>query len=101
MNLNPDWTFIEEERRIEIKNANIESITLSCSNLYVKSNGFYYEQSLNNFNDKYQANDYHELNFDIDFTKNSTLKNIIKSGIYDILIFDEHVKIFSNINPLK
>ena len=101
MNLNPDWTFIKELREIDIDNANIESITLSCSNLYVKSNGFYYEQSLNYLNDKYKADEYHELNFDTDFIKNSTLKNIIKSGIYDILIFDEHVKIFSNINPLK
>jgi hypothetical protein len=43
MNLNIDRTFIEEKRFINIKNANIESITLSCSNLYIKSNGFYYE----------------------------------------------------------
>jgi hypothetical protein len=55
---------------------------------------------MNYFNEK-RGNEYHELNFDIDLIKNSTLKNIIKNGIYDILIFDEHVKIFSNINPLK
>jgi hypothetical protein len=52
-------------------------------------------------NDNYRADDGHKISFDKDFIKNITLKNIIKSGIYDIQIFDEHVKIFSNINPLN
>jgi hypothetical protein len=42
INLNPDWT-IKGEKICTIKDANIESITLSCSKLYVKSDGFYYE----------------------------------------------------------
>ena len=40
--LNPDWTY-KEERDFNVIDANIESITLSCSKLYAKSNEFYYE----------------------------------------------------------
>ena len=36
------------------------------------------------------------LNLADDFT-NTNLKNIIKCGIYDILIYDKHVNIFNNI----
>jgi hypothetical protein len=42
-----------------------------------------------------------EITFDKDFKKVPTLKNIIQCGIYDIQVFDEHVKIFSNIEPLN
>ena len=52
-------------------------------------------------NDKYKANKNHEISFDRDFKKIPTLKKIIQCGIYDIIVFDEHVKIFSNIEPMK
>jgi hypothetical protein len=45
--------------------------------------------------------DFITLSLDKDFIKNTNLKNIIKCGIYDILIYDEHVKILSNISPLN
>jgi hypothetical protein len=41
------------------------------------------------------------FSFANDFIQNRTLKNIIKCGIYDILVFDEHVKILSNIEPFN
>ena len=50
-------------------------------------------------NDNYKAGYIHEITFDKDFKKIPTLKNIIQCGIYDIHVFDEHVKIFSNIEP--
>jgi hypothetical protein len=52
-------------------------------------------------NDKYKANRLIEISFDKAFKKIPTLKNIIQCGIYDILVFDEHVKICSNIEPLN
>ena len=42
-----------------------------------------------------------DLSFDRDFKKNTTLKNIIQCGIYDILVHDEHVTICTNIEPLN
>jgi hypothetical protein len=54
-----------------------------------------------NYFNEIKADEVHDLNLDIDFIKKTTLKNIIKSGTYDILIFDEYVKIFSKMNPLK
>ena len=43
----------------------------------------------------------HFISFDKDFKKIPTLKNIIQCGIYDVLVFDEHVKICSNIEPFN
>jgi hypothetical protein len=41
--LNPDFT-VKTDKYFHIEDASVESITLSCSNLFVKSNdGFYYE----------------------------------------------------------
>jgi hypothetical protein len=53
-------------------------------------------------NDNYEFNySWNQLSFDKDFTQITTLKNIIQCGIYDILVFDKHVKILTNIQPLK
>jgi hypothetical protein len=49
--------------------------------------------------DNYEADSGQSITFDKDFKKIPTLKNIIQCGIYDIHVFDEHVKIFSNIEP--
>ena len=99
MYLNPDLTY-KDERDFKIEIASIESLTLSCTNLYVKSNEFYNELSVTCINDNYKGYE-NFISFDKDFIKKPTLKNIIQCGIYDILIFDEHVKIFSNIDPLN
>jgi hypothetical protein len=53
------------------------------------------------FCDNDKADLQNEISFDKDFIKKTTLKNIIQCGIYDILVFDEHLKIFSNIEPLN
>jgi hypothetical protein len=52
-------------------------------------------------NDNYRAKYGNEISFDKDFTEIPTLKNIIQCGIYDILVFDDHLKICSNIDPSK
>jgi hypothetical protein len=51
-------------------------------------------------NDNYKKEE-NFISFDKDFIKKPTLKNIIQCGIYDIHVFDEHVKILINIEPLK
>ena len=80
----------------------IESLILSCSKLYVKSKEFYYEQYGAYLLDNYDTGTgkWNEVSFDKDFRK-TNLKNIIQCGMYDILIYDEHVQIFNNINPLN
>lgn len=54
-----------------IKITPIESVTLSSSKLYVKSNGKYYEKGVIDF---WFGN---LFSLDKDFSKNTTLKNII------------------------
>jgi hypothetical protein len=53
------------------------------------------------FNDKFVANKLRDISLDKAFNKIPTLKNIIQCGIYDILVFDDHVTICSNIDPSK
>jgi hypothetical protein len=70
--------------------------------LYVKFDGFYYEQSFTYFSDKYDNYDgkNNPVTLDRDFSEKLNLKNIVQCGIYDILIFKyNNVRIFNNINP--
>jgi hypothetical protein len=50
--LKPDWT-LKGTAVFYINDATIESLTLSCSKLYVKSNGFYYQLHGTYFSDNY------------------------------------------------
>jgi hypothetical protein len=104
----PDWT-VKQLKMFDIKDASIDSITLSCfdsdacSSLLVKYQGIYYKHTVFSFFYKYDEN-YHRLTLDKDFMY-TDLKNIIPCGIYDILIYEKYrekyVNIFSNINPLN
>jgi hypothetical protein len=71
---NPDWT-IAGEARFLIEDGLIESISLSCSKLTIKSNGFYYE-----YKQDIETRENNDLIMKVslakDFTK-TDLKNII------------------------
>ena len=64
----------------------------------MKFDGSYYEQSVTYFSDKYDGA-HNLVTLDIDFSENLDLENIVQCGMYDILIFNKHVRIFNNINP--
>lgn len=94
---NPDWT-IAGEAKFLIEDGVIESISLSCSKLTVKSNGFYYDYM--HLIETRENNEFPmKVSLAKDFTK-TDLKNMIQCGIYDILIYEKHVKIFNNINSI-
>ena len=68
----------------------------------VKSKGSYYE-----YNNNYQnipigggLITQHLGDINKNFTK-TNIKNVIQCGIYDLLIYEKHVKIFNNINLLN
>jgi hypothetical protein len=68
----------------------------------VKSKGSYFE-----FNKNYQDIPIggglvtkHLGDINQHFTK-TNIKNLIQCGIYDLLIYEKHVKIFNNMNPLN
>jgi hypothetical protein len=66
--------------------------------LIVKFNSFYYEH--NGRLSLKESTGFSIVSLDKDFAK-TKIKNIIHCGIYDILIYDKHVKIFNNINPMN
>ncbi len=110
---NPDWTIagtnvlhlrtpipwpLTKTQREDNAEMRAIIVSLSCSKLIVKSKGIYYEY--NNQIKISEHNNGKNIYLDEDFSK-TNLKNIIKCGIYDILIYDKHVKIFNNINPFN
>ena len=67
--------------------------------MMIKYDNFYYQFNYDNIpqdNTKYCTNVSLEENFRKDTT---SIKNIINCGIYDIIIYDDHVKISDNVRP--
>lgn len=98
---NPDFTIAGEARKelYYSSSGKIESISFSSQKFILKLDESYYE-----FNHEIETSTGHiterSVSLNEDFSK-TNVKNIIQCGIYDIIVYEKHVKLFNNINPLN